>query len=88
MGGESPPEATLKMVAPSEESIEAAMEWNMNVVGVSTSAFFNTEAVLLVLENLAKKKGCSPRNPLLVMGDGAKIHVSAEVYYLLLVCLC
>ena len=60
------------MVAPSEESIKAAMEWNMNVVGVSTSAFFNTEAVLLVLENLAKKKGCSPRNPLLVMGDGGQ----------------
>ena len=72
------PEESLKMVTPSEESIEAAMECNMNVVGAPVRS-----STL----KLFCKEGCSARNSLIVL-NGEKIHVSAEVNYLIFSCLC
>ena len=70
------------MQVASDEAIKAARDRGMTVVGVNMSAYFSMESFALSVDQVCKSFGASPSNPLLFVGDGARIHVTPEVRFL------
>ena len=76
---QNPFEETLRMKEPSEQSHAAAKKYSMNVIGINSSAFFNTEAVMLTMEKLHINMNSTADNPIIVVMDGARPHITPEV---------
>ena len=67
------------MEQPSEATMKAANENSMRVLGINSSAFFNTEAVMLTHERLSERYKSTAYDPILVTLDGARPHIATEV---------
>ena len=76
---EHSPEETLKMEEPSLVAQNAARKHSMKLLGVNSSAFFNSEAIMLTFERLHHRMDSTSTNPIIVVLDGARVHVSADV---------
>ena len=76
---EHSPEETLRMEEPSPVAQNAARKHAMRLLGVNSSAFFNSEAIMLTFERLHQRMESTLTNPLVVVLDGARVHVSADV---------
>ena len=70
------PMETPVLFPPKPESIEAAEDWNMVAIGVNSSAYFSTEAFLRCLESVCRNKRSSCHDPIVMIGDGARIHAT------------
>ena len=63
----------------SGEAIKAAKDRGMVVHGVNMSGYFTTETFMMSMDCISKSFGASPSNPIAMIGDGARIHVTPEV---------
>ena len=70
------------MFEASKQAIKAARDRGMTVVGVNMSGYFTMETFALSIDNICKSFGASPSNPIMFVGDGARIHVTPEVWLL------
>ncbi len=72
-----------EMRKPSEEAIKAARDVGMEVIGVNLSAYFTAESFLWSLDLLGKAHHASPFDPIIVIGDNARVHITPAVGYVL-----
>ncbi len=67
------------LFVPPADASKAASDNGMELIGVNKSSYFKSSSFLHALSLVSKQLNSSPANPVVMVGDGAKIHTSAEV---------